>query len=59
MHSIDLGTAIGADLEPPKDAMAPALRFLSDLAVEFGHAADLALIATGRPATKTFSVLGL
>ncbi len=58
MHSLDLGKAIGVNQEPPQDAMAVAVHFLADLAIEFGHAVDLTLVATGRTPRKTFSVLG-
>ena len=59
VHTLDLAKAIGLETEPPREAMAVALRLIADLAVESGRGAQLALAATGRgPVPEGYSVLG-
>ena len=59
IHALDLANAIGVEAEPPREALAVALRTLADLALESGRGAQLALAATGRgPLPDGFSALG-
>ena len=59
IHALDLANAIGVEAEPPREALAAALRTLADLALESGRGAQLALAATGRgPLPDGFSALG-
>ena len=59
IHALDLANAIGVEAEPPRKALAVALRTLADLALESGQGAQLALAATGRgPLPDGFSALG-
>jgi uncharacterized protein (TIGR03083 family) len=59
VHTLDLAQAIGADVEPPREALAVTLHLLADLAVDSGHGGKLALAATGRGLLPDrFSVLG-
>ena len=59
IHALDLANAVGVEAEPPRDALAVALRTLADLALESGRGAQLALAATGRgPLPDGFSALG-
>lgn len=59
VHSLDLANAIGADPEPPREALSAALHLLADLALDSGHGGQLALAATGRGILPDrFSVLG-
>ncbi len=57
VHTLDLAEAIGADVQPPSQALRDTLRLLADLALESGHGAAFALAATGRGAGR-FSVIG-
>ena len=58
VHTLDLAAATGQQPRPPRDAMAATLRLLADLALDSGHAQELALLATGRGiVSNRFSVL--
>ncbi|MCI2237566.1 maleylpyruvate isomerase N-terminal domain-containing protein [Paenibacillus sp. TRM 82003] len=58
VHTADLAVALGAPVEPPASAAAPALRLVADLAAVDGRAAPLLLAATGRTGLPAgFSVL--
>lgn len=59
IHALDLANAIGVEAQPPREALAVALRTLAAIALESGRGAELALAATGRaPLGEGFSVLG-
>lgn len=59
IHALDLANAIGVEAQPPREALAVALRTLAAIALESGRGAELALAATGRaPLGDGFSVLG-
>ena len=59
IHALDLANAIGVEAQPPREALAVALRTLAAIALESGRGAELALAATGRaPLGEAFSVLG-
>ncbi len=59
VHTLDLANAIGADVEPQREAMAATLQLLAALALESGRGASLALSGTGRgPLPEGYSVLG-
>ena len=59
VHSLDLANAVGADAEPPREALSTALHLLADLALDSGHGGQFALAATGRGILPDrFSVLG-
>ncbi|MEX2598745.1 MAG: maleylpyruvate isomerase N-terminal domain-containing protein, partial [Dehalococcoidia bacterium] len=59
VHSFDIANATGQNARPPRDALAATLHLLADLAVDSGHGAELALLATGRgTVADRFSVLG-
>lgn len=59
VHTLDIETATGIDVPPPKEAMRITLHVLADLAVLSPHAGRLALLATGRDAWQgSFTVLG-
>jgi len=59
VHTLDIATAAGVDVEPPPLSMGMVLNVLSDLAVAKGTAPDVAMALTGRrPLPDGFSVLG-
>ena len=59
IHALDLNAAIGAEVEPPREALLETLHLLADLAADSGHGGALALAATGRGVLPDrFSVLG-
>jgi hypothetical protein len=59
VHTLDIATAAGLDVEPPPLSMGMVLNVLSDLAVAKGTAPDVAMALTGRrPLPDGFSVLG-
>ncbi|MDH3600142.1 MAG: maleylpyruvate isomerase N-terminal domain-containing protein [Candidatus Tectomicrobia bacterium] len=58
IHTLDLGTAISADIDLPEAASALTLGMITELAQQRGKAAPLLLAATGRRALPSaFSVL--
>lgn len=58
VHTLDLASALGLDVAPPRDAAALALHLVADLAATGDHAGALLLAATGRtPLPDGFSVL--
>ena len=59
VHTLDIITAIGIELEPPREALSCTLHLLADLAVDSRLGGQLALLATGRGVIPDrFSVLG-
>lgn len=59
VHTLDIATAIGLEIQSPQAPMTVTLRLLSDLAVRQGNGPTLALVATGRQALpQGFNLLG-
>jgi uncharacterized protein (TIGR03083 family) len=58
VHTLDLASALGLPIDPPRTAAREAMQIVTDLAVDDGRAGVLLLAATGRPALPAgFSVL--
>lgn len=58
VHTLDIAAATGQKTRPPYDALSATLHLLADLALDSGHAGELALVATGRGIVQgRFSVL--
>lgn len=58
IHTLDILTATGNRIDPPREALACTLRILADLAIDSGLGGRLALLATGRATiAERFSVL--
>ena len=59
VHTLDLASAIGVEVEPSHEALGVTLQLLAALAVESGRGIPLALSGTGRgPLPDGYSVLG-
>jgi uncharacterized protein (TIGR03083 family) len=59
VHTMDIQTAIGIEMDPPRQALSCTLHLLADLAVDSRFGGQLALLATGRRVVpQGFSVLG-
>jgi uncharacterized protein (TIGR03083 family) len=59
IHTLDIISATGIELDPPPAALSSTLHLLADLAVDSGFGGQLALLATGRGVIPDrFSVLG-
>ena len=58
VHTLDLAGAIGADAEPPAEALTASLELAAELALRLGRGANVLLALTGRRSLEAdFSVV--